>query len=94
MGGPLTAYLSPLTSHWSFTDREGFEPSIPLPVYRFSRPAPSATRTPVQRAAKLAGTLGAGQDDHTALAYLSSQPLQSSTDFGDLRLEFRLRVGP
>src|SRR6266576_293067 len=29
------------------TDREGFEPSKPLPVYRFSRPAPSATRTPV-----------------------------------------------
>ena len=29
-------------------DREGFEPSKPLPVYRFSRPAPSATRTPVQ----------------------------------------------
>ena len=32
----------------SLTDREGFEPSKPLPVYRFSRPAPSATRTPVQ----------------------------------------------
>ena len=30
------------------TDRVGFEPTIPLPVYRFSRPAPSATRTPVQ----------------------------------------------
>ena len=29
------------------TDRVGFEPTIPLPVYRFSRPAPSATRTPV-----------------------------------------------
>src|SRR5713101_3875485 len=28
-------------------DRVGFEPTIPLPVYRFSRPAPSATRTPV-----------------------------------------------
>src|SRR5687768_994170 len=32
----------------SSTDRVGFEPTIPLPVYRFSRPAPSATRTPVQ----------------------------------------------
>jgi len=29
------------------TDRVGFEPTIPLRVYRFSRPAPSATRTPV-----------------------------------------------
>jgi hypothetical protein len=29
------------------TDREGFEPSKGLPPYRFSRPAPSATRTPV-----------------------------------------------
>ena len=28
-------------------DRVGFEPTIPLRVYRFSRPAPSATRTPV-----------------------------------------------
>src|SRR5438105_3470476 len=29
------------------TERVGFEPTIPLPVYRFSRPAPSATRTPL-----------------------------------------------
>ena len=36
------------------TDRVGFEPTIPLPVYRFSRPAPSATRTPVLKARKIA----------------------------------------
>ena len=29
------------------TDRVGFEPTIPFPVCRFSRPVPSATRTPV-----------------------------------------------
>src|SRR5690606_6999777 len=29
------------------TDGEGFEPSIPLRVCRFSRPVPSTTRTPV-----------------------------------------------
>src|SRR5215204_2930058 len=35
------------------TDRVGFEPTIPLRVYRFSRPAPSATRTPVLTAGKI-----------------------------------------
>src|SRR5687768_2232896 len=33
---------------WRRADRVGFEPTIPVRVYRFSRPAPSATRTPVQ----------------------------------------------
>ena len=33
---------------WGTADRVGFEPTIPVRVYRFSRPAPSATRTPVQ----------------------------------------------
>ncbi len=31
-----------------WTDRVGFEPTVPLPAHRFSRPAPSTTRTPVQ----------------------------------------------
>ena len=28
-------------------EREGFEPSVPLPARRFSRPFPSTTRTPL-----------------------------------------------
>src|SRR6266496_162529 len=31
----------------SRTDGVGFEPTMPLRAYRFSRPAPSATRTPI-----------------------------------------------
>jgi hypothetical protein len=30
------------------TDRVGFEPTVPFPARRFSRPVPSTTRTPVQ----------------------------------------------
>ena len=40
------------------TDRVGFEPTIPLRVYRFSRPAPSATRTPVLGGGKIARRQG------------------------------------
>src|SRR5579859_1882972 len=32
-------------------DRVGFEPTLPLPVNRFSRPTPSTTRPPVHRSA-------------------------------------------
>src|SRR3989441_12935911 len=49
-GYPFTrspgACLQPL-GHLS-TDGVGFEPTMPLRAYRFSRPAPSATRTPIQ----------------------------------------------
>ena len=31
------------------TDRVGFEPTVPFPARRFSRPVPSTARTPVQR---------------------------------------------
>src|SRR5262249_60005236 len=42
------------------TDRVGFEPPIPLRVYRFSIPAPSDTRTPVLDCR----SLGAGKLPH------------------------------
>jgi hypothetical protein len=29
-------------------EREGFEPSVPLPAHRFSRAAPSTTRSPLR----------------------------------------------
>src|SRR5690349_9738954 len=43
-------HFLPLTSHLN-TEREGFEPSIGVdPLCRFSKPVPSATRPPLQRA--------------------------------------------
>lgn len=30
-------------------EKVGFEPTMPLRAYRFSRPAPSTTRTPLQK---------------------------------------------
>lgn len=32
----------------NLTEREGFEPTVPVRAHRFSRPVPSATRTPLQ----------------------------------------------
>ena len=32
----------------NLAEREGFEPSVPLPIRRFSRPFPSTTRTPLR----------------------------------------------
>ncbi len=38
---------------WGLAEREGFEPSMQLPTYYLSRVAPSTTRTPLLRAAKV-----------------------------------------
>src|SRR5215216_696981 len=62
-GGSGAAVL-PLTSHLSHstTEREGFEPSIGVdPLCRFSKPVPSATRPPLQRAGSFAGCFSLGK---------------------------------
>src|SRR3954470_2466080 len=52
----------------STTEREGFEPSIGVdPLCRFSKPVPSATRPPLQRAGKFAGSLGMGKCSQQSL---------------------------
>src|SRR3954468_13648151 len=78
----LTACLGRLGRHHTpdgkdETDRVGFEPTIPVRVYRFSRPAPSATRAPVQRARKIKGKRAPTQEP----AYRSPLPLPSSLLF-------------
>ncbi len=54
------------------TDRVGFEPTIPSPVYRFSRPAPSAARPPVRKQRNL----------RTLRPFLQPQPCTSSLGTG------------
>src|SRR6266576_768782 len=71
------------------TDREGFEPSIPLRAYRFSRPAVSTAHPPVQlirgRAAEgirvVGGELLMPQTSHP-LSLSASQPLGLSGQGG------------
>ncbi len=63
-------------------EREGFEPSVELPLRRFSKPVPSATRPPLRAVGKSSGILAEREGfepSRRVNAWRFSRPLPSTT---------------